>query len=132
MSEPQLPDWEKWIDWSKVDLLDACYDPMLQSMDPSRWVFFLLLANKKGVSVARWTANGVAPAPSSMHIQPNNENENCAIDGRNIANECHDATENTLATMNYGVLPFQQQVGLYQDVAAPVQIPTTSTVVDHK
>jgi hypothetical protein len=67
-----------------------------------------------------------------MHIQPNNEHENYAIDSSNIANEYHDATEDTLATMNYGVLPFQQQVGLYQDVAAPVQVPTTSTVVDRK
>jgi hypothetical protein len=68
-----------------------------------------------------------------MHIQFNNENENCAIDGRNIANECHDATENTLATMNYGILPVQQLVGLYQ--GASVQIPLegmTPTSLDRK
>jgi hypothetical protein len=67
-----------------------------------------------------------------MHIQPNHENENYAIDSRNIANECHDATEDTVATMNYGVLPVQQQVGLYQDVPAAVQIPTTATITDRK
>ncbi|KAL2073105.1 hypothetical protein VTL71DRAFT_10429 [Oculimacula yallundae] len=41
MSEPQPEDWDQFVDWSpspydwsKADLLDACYDPVLQSTDP--------------------------------------------------------------------------------------------------
>ncbi|KAH7407291.1 hypothetical protein BKA64DRAFT_411511 [Cadophora sp. MPI-SDFR-AT-0126] len=43
MSEPQPENWEQFIDWSehsydwsKGDLLDACYDPMLDGMDQDR------------------------------------------------------------------------------------------------
>jgi hypothetical protein len=74
--------------------------------------------------------------PSSMNSQPINDRraeiERCAIDSDNRANESHGATEDTLATMTYGTLPTQPQVGLNQDSAA-VEISlerTTSTVVD--
>jgi hypothetical protein len=72
------------------------------------------------------TSDQLGHDPSSMNSQPINdrraENERWAIDSDNGANEFHGAPEDSLATMNHSALPFQQQIGLYQDAAAPVQI----------
>lgn len=61
MSEPPHQLAPDWNDWSNVDLLDACYDPMHDGMGLDRWVFFLPLANKKGVGRAAVGANNPRP-----------------------------------------------------------------------
>jgi hypothetical protein len=118
--------------------------------------FFFPLANKKGVSLEVMptasdrglvgmllytpieTFDQLGHDPSSAGLQPTNErteHEKLAVDRNNIANELHGATEDYSATMIYDAPPIQQQDRLYQDPAAPVQIPldgTTSSIVRRK
>jgi hypothetical protein len=81
------------------------------------------------------------PDTSSIYSPPTiddkrTDNGPKAIDRNNGANEPHDGTEGTLATMIYGAPPVQQrQDGLYQDFATPVQIPlegTASSMINPK
>jgi hypothetical protein len=69
---------------------------------------------------------------NSQRITDRTENEKWAINRTNIANAFHGATEDTLATMTCATLPVQQQLELYVDRPAAVQIPTTATITDLK